>query len=435
MISIGRMFAIGLVFMLGTAGWMILGTASDERSMATRYDLGRSVSALWGQPLTQLPPAITTRRPGAPSRTRVAPSRAKLSADLELQHRRKGLLWFATYAVQFQGRYEITNRGPVRQRYQVSFTLPDRDATYVGVQVRVDDELKDARPRADGTLVVDVIVPPASARTAEFRYQTRGLDEWRYRPGHGRVALPELDVDVQTNFSEVDFPDGGLSPMQNAPLPASDGAAGGGRHLRWHARDLLTSRDIAVRMPQRLNPGPVAARMSYFAPVGLLFFFVALAGITVVRALDIHPVHYLFVTAGFFAFHLLFAYLVDVLPLYGAFAAAAVVSLTLVLAYLRAALGRGFPLAAGGGAQAVYLVLFSWSFFLPGSTGLTVTIGAVATLAVLMALTAKTDWGRVFRPKPAGGGSGVGSNSSAGQAPPRDAEPPLELDVELPDGA
>ena len=47
--------------------------------------------------------------------------------------------------------------------------------------------------------------------------------------------------------------------------------------------------------------------------------------------------------------------------------------------------------------QLIYLVLFSYSFFLQGMTGLTVTIASILTLVVLMFLTAKTDWQTVFK--------------------------------------
>ena len=47
-------------------------------------------------------------------------------------------------------------------------------------------------------------------------------------------------------------------------------------------------------------------------------------------------------------------------------------------------------------AQVVFLVLFSYSFFLKGYTGLTLTIGAVVTLFVLMQSTARVDWPTVF---------------------------------------
>jgi hypothetical protein len=48
----------------------------------------------------------------------------------------------------------------------------------------------------------------------------------------------------------------------------------------------------------------------------------------------------------------------------------------------------------------VFLVLFSYSFFFEGLTGLAVTIGSIITLAYFMAKTAHVDWERVFERKP-----------------------------------
>ena len=81
-----------------------------------------------------------------------------------------------------------------------------------------------------------------------------------------------------------------------------------------------------------------------------------------------------------FAFQLLLAYLVDLIPLALAFTVAAAVSLALVGGYLRAAAGKTFARIAVP-AQFIYLVLFSYSFFFDGLTGLTITVGAVVTLA------------------------------------------------------
>jgi inner membrane protein involved in colicin E2 resistance len=121
--------------------------------------------------------------------------------------------------------------------------------------------------------------------------------------------------------------------------------------------------------------------------------------------------HYLFVTAGFFAFHLLFAYLVDLINVHAAFLAATVTSVGLVTSYLRAALGPRFPWRLAAAGQCVYLVLFSYSFFLKGMTGLTVTIGSILTLAALMYATARLDWSGVFRrrqPRDAAAGTVAG---------------------------
>jgi hypothetical protein len=60
--------------------------------------------------------------------------------------------------------------------------------------------------------------------------------------------------------------------------------------------------------------------------------------------------------------------------------------------------GRRFAQLAAV-AQFAYMVLFSYSFFFEGLTGLAITIGAIITLALLMAATAKVNWADKFAAK------------------------------------
>ena len=132
-----------------------------------------------------------------------------------------------------------------------------------------------------------------------------------------------------------------------------------------------------------------------------LFFFLFLTLIfTTLRKIRLHPMHYLFLSASFFVFHLLLAYLVDHVSVHTAMAISSAVSLFLVISYMRIVAGARFALLEIGLAQVVYLVLFSYSFFLRGYTGLVITVMAVATLALVMQLTAQLDWYAVFRGNP-----------------------------------
>jgi hypothetical protein len=124
--------------------------------------------------------------------------------------------------------------------------------------------------------------------------------------------------------------------------------------------------------------------------------------IGVVKGIDLHPMHFFFLSAAFFAFHLLFSYLVDVVSIHAAFALAAATSLALVISYLRLVFGSRFAFFAAGAAQLVYLVLFSYAFFFKGLTGLAITVGAIVTLFVLMQTTAKVEWDKVFAPRATG---------------------------------
>ena len=149
-------------------------------------------------------------------------------------------------------------------------------------------------------------------------------------------------------------------------------------------------------LPEKLQPGPLAGRISYFAPVSLLFFFFLMFIITTLRGIDLHSMTYFFLACAFFAFHLLLAYLVDHISIHAAFVICSIVSMSLVISYLRLVVGMRFAAVEAGLAQLIYLVLFSYAFFFKGFSGLAVTIGAILTLFVVMQLTGRIRWSEKF---------------------------------------
>jgi len=150
--------------------------------------------------------------------------------------------------------------------------------------------------------------------------------------------------------------------------------------------------DIALKMPQRLQPGPLAGRISYFAPVSLFFFFFLVFILSTLRGKNLHPMNYFFLACAFFAFHLLLAYLADHVSIHAAFLISSIASIALVVSYLRLVVDLRFAVVDAGLAQLIYLVLFSYAFFFEGFTGLAVTIGAILTLFLVMQMTGRIRW-------------------------------------------
>jgi inner membrane protein involved in colicin E2 resistance len=118
--------------------------------------------------------------------------------------------------------------------------------------------------------------------------------------------------------------------------------------------------------------------------------------ITTMRGIELHPMNYFFLAAAFFAFHLLLAYMVDHVSIHVAFAVSSVVSILLVITYLRLVIGFGFAAREAGLAQFIYLVVFSYAFFFKGFTGLAITIGSILTLFVVMQITGRLKWAEKF---------------------------------------
>ena len=126
--------------------------------------------------------------------------------------------------------------------------------------------------------------------------------------------------------------------------------------------------------------------------MGLLFFFFVVAVFAAARSVKLHPLNYFFLGCAFFAFHLLFAYLVDHLAIAPSFLVAAATSILLVVTYGRLFVGWRFALLQMGLSQLIYLVMFSFTFFWEGFTGLAITVGAIVTLFVMMQFTGRVRW-------------------------------------------
>jgi inner membrane protein involved in colicin E2 resistance len=194
---------------------------------------------------------------------------------------------------------------------------------------------------------------------------------------------------MRTDFEDIDFADNTLSPTTKE-------RAGDGWALTWQYNNLLSGYNIGMVMPEKLQPGPLAGRISFFAPVSLLFFFLLMFILTTIRGVELHPMNYFFLAAAFFAFHLLLAYLVDHVAVHAAFVLASLTSVFLVVTYLRLVVGLPFALRYAAPAQVTYLVLFSYAFFFEGYTGLTVTVGSILTLFAVMQMTGHVRWAELF---------------------------------------
>ncbi|MDA0321338.1 MAG: inner membrane CreD family protein [Verrucomicrobia bacterium] len=392
--SIKRIIAVGFIFLLACAGWMILGTSTTVRSSGFATRLGLLVGELWGESLTQPAPSFGVTIPGSEQVRWLVAERNEISVALETDYRKKGLIWYPTYKCTFDGAYTIVNTEEVAQKIRLRFAFPKAGGTYNGFSAAIDDQPLQMPITSASELGEIIELEPGEEKTFRVTYKTRGMTDWRYVPDPNVGRVRNLTLDVTTNFEKVDYTERSLSP-ESADLN------GGKAHLVWAASDLITTQEMGVIIPERLNPGPVASRITFFAPVCLIFFFVLIATINIMYKIPIHPMHYMFVAAGFFAFHLLLAYMVDLIPIHVSFVISAIVSVALVTSYLATALGREFPWKVAAGGQILFLVLFSYSFFLKGTTGLTVAIGSVVTLGVLMRVTARVDWYGFFEKSPA----------------------------------
>jgi len=405
-----KIIAIAFIFICTSVAWAILGATLFARTYDSGYASSIKVASTWGAPQNQGPP-IASFVKQVPKDGQVMENGkivkktwnedvpvdlpledSKIDVDLNLEHRQKGLLWYSTYKVRFNGVYGFHNSTDKEQLVTFQLHFPTSQAIYDNLTFTVNGNPA-ALTNENNTAKTAVRIGAGQTAQLQLGYTSQGLNEWRYNFGPGEVVqVKDFNLHMTTNFKDIDFPENTLSPTEKREIS-------NGWELNWSYTNLVSGYQIAMVMPEKLQPGPLAGRISLFAPVSLFFFFFLMLIITTMRGIDLHPMNYFFLAAAFFSFHLLLAYLVDHLSIHASFAIAAAVSVFLVVSYLRLVVGIRFASREAGLAQFIYLVMFSYAFFLKGFTGLAITIGSVLTLFVVMQVTGRIRWAEKFAVK------------------------------------
>lgn len=390
-----RLIAIAFIFCSAGVAWMILGATLVQRTASSDESQRQKLTAQWGSAQTQLAPQVNARvavdtynkdkkRVERGYQDIAVPlSRSRVAVNLHLEQRRDGLLWYNLYDVAFVAHYRVRNETNSRQ-LSVHFPFPSSDGTYANFTCSIG-ERRVTDPTALDQGYVGFDLAPGAETFIDIRYTSRGMGTWTYRFGNDVESVRDFALTMRTDFDAIDFPPQTL-------LPVAEQRWVKGWRLDWRYGTLVTGNGIGMAFPYPLQPGPLAQRITFWAPVALFFYFFVMLVITTLRKVDLHPINYFFLAASFFSFHLLFAYLVDRIPIEAAFVICSAVTLFLTISYLRLAVGWRFAAVESGLAQLIYLILFSYALFNEGWSGLTITVGAIITLFVVMQLTGRIRW-------------------------------------------
>ena len=401
-----RIAAITLILFCTSIAWAILGSTIFMRTYSSDSRLKDRVVSSWGSPQGQTPPSAgynqvseetastdssgTTviRRQKSQTWISFPIEKSRVNANLAIEYRRKGLLWYSTYKVKFAGAYDFRNSTDSDRDVTFTLHLPADQAVYDGLSFSINNKpIAVQHSKSDAYAIFPM--KPGETAVINVAYNSQGLDRWSYDFGEGVTEVKDFELHTHTDFQDFDI-------LENALSPTTERREGQGWDLEWKYDNLLSGYRIGIGLPQKLQPGPLAGRISYFAPVSLLFFFFVIFVFTTVQGIDLHPMNYFFMACAFFSFHLLMAYLVDHISIHLAFVICSGVSVFLLVSYLRLVVGMKFAAAEAGLAQFVYLVLFSYAFFFDGYTGLAITIGAILTLFIVMQTTARVQWTEKF---------------------------------------
>lgn len=358
------------VYVALTAAWLALASSLEQRHDSVQDRLRSAVSGLWGQ-------AQTTQCPFLPDGP--AMDSATLQVDLTMEYRKKGHSWYSVYTALVAGEYALP---PEAAGKTLKLSLPAGAGMLNQFALQLDGrEVTDYSQSGDA---VEIPIPENGAQKLTVKHESQGSESWWFNFSQAPRIPKNLDLTLVTNFDEVDFPDGSVSPTLSKKQEQ-------GWCFQWSYDRLLSGGSVGVELPRKRDDGRTLIDICRYGPLGLLLFFGALTLSALDGKKEIHPIHLTLLGCAYFSFHILFVYLADVIPLVVALAVSTAVTTFIIAAYTRRVYGTPFSTQRVIPALALYLLLYSSAFMIEGFKGLPLVALLVLTLHLAMQLSTRLE--------------------------------------------
>src|SRR4051812_10320669 len=203
-----RLLAIGSIIICTAVGWFILGSSVVVRSGGSVMRCGPEVTGGWGPIMVQPHPVTYYNSPGsADGRHLIQPAQSNISVDLRYEPKKKGLLWYRTYLVDFRGQYSVQNPTQVTQTIYIRFEFPAADASYSDFSYLIEGKPVSGNSKTAEGITDAVTLAPGATAKFNVAYKSRGTERWGYTFGN-TSRIQNFRLAMTTDFSEFDFPAG-----------------------------------------------------------------------------------------------------------------------------------------------------------------------------------------------------------------------------------
>ena len=251
--TVRRLLAIAVILIGTSAGWTILGSSLIARTGRFDGRLEPEVQLLWGGPHRQVAPNAWIDWPGTTTETvetkdadgrvvrreitkpvvqrvPVALDQTRAEAVLDLEHRRKGLLWYPTYTVAFKAAYRFANPDGEARTVRVRFPLPAEHALFDDFVFALNGRPIDPASDVSKEMSADVRVDPGAPVTVDVQYRSRGMRTWTYAFVEDGVAqVRDFRLQMRTNFARSTFRLAPSRRRRTCPAPPERSSPGPSR--------------------------------------------------------------------------------------------------------------------------------------------------------------------------------------------------------------
>jgi hypothetical protein len=373
---------VWLILLPLSIGWLGLAERLHTRTHKALYAQLDSVKQIWGGNLNQPMPSIRYKRFGSDVSTlsKGEVYASGITVTLEMDYRKKGLVYYTGYNAQFLGKYTLRN--PENEKIYLSFIFPYPTTPGEGMLQNVkllvggQEDVEDTEYQPNLALWTGVLDPAQTLEITVY-YNGRGLDQFQYGfEPNKQVNSFQMTIDVR-GAKELDYAEATMpptEPIQETPT---------GKTLLWKLDRTLTQFNIGVILPDKLDIEQQLSIMALRAPVFFFLFFISIIALLRLAKEPLNLLHMGIISVAYFLFYPLFAYLIMYLDLLYALGLSFGILGLLIFNYARILYGAGLAFAVLI-AYTFYLGITSIAALLPTYTGVILTVEGVVLIGIIM---------------------------------------------------
>jgi len=374
---------IGLIFSVIS---LLISFRIDTRHTSSYSRSLKSVQKIWGGSIVQYPPnfyyQVNKSEEFENKKTGKIETRVRkisknmgfetqdLKLNIKSNIRKKGLLTFPGYNLDFKGKYVIQNLLPKRENFHFYFALPANAGNITDISI-----ILNGKPYKGDTNIADGISWAGILNRGEkkefiIKYNAQGTENFTYSLAANKLEIKNLLAEISTDFKDYQVPDGA---MVHTGLSSDDTIS----KMEWKSSNLVTGQNIALNFSIAGNYGKIVSKMFLYSPLAIFLFlgFLLIFGIS--KQLNLHPMHYIFIITAFFVLYLLGSYLISYVHVIGAILIALAISTALIV-YYSYLIKKGKELVNGViFGSILFQWIFSTAFFFPEHTGLMITLASI----------------------------------------------------------
>jgi hypothetical protein len=118
---------------------------------------------------------------------------SQIVADLHIDYRQKGLLWFSTYRAGFAGNYAFRNPTGQEETFTIRLPLPSKQAVYDGMEISLDGQVLPLDFGGQEAIARGALKAYATG-VVRIAYRSQGQDNWSYKFSSGDEVARVKDL-------------------------------------------------------------------------------------------------------------------------------------------------------------------------------------------------------------------------------------------------